>query len=83
MRTTTAKEFRDQPTRLLQRSEPFLITRRGKSVGLYLPPGETKDLPFHLRRELHFLLARAVREAREEKVVTDEEGLQGFGRSRK
>ena len=83
MRTTTVKEFRDRATELLRGSEPLLITRRGKAVGLYLPLGETKDLPFHLRRELHFLLARAVREAREEKGVTDEEGLQGFERSRK
>ena len=78
MRTTTVKEFRDRATELLRGSEPLLITRRGKAVGLYLPPGETKDLPFHLRRELHFLLARAVREALEERGVTEKKALEGF-----
>jgi len=83
MRTTTVKEFRDQATKLLRGSEPLLITRRGKAAGLYLPLGETQDLPLELRKELQVSLARSVRQALEEKGITEEEILEGFERSRK
>ncbi len=82
MRTTTVKEFRDQATKLLRGSEPLLITRRGKAAGLYLPLEETRDLPFELRKELQLSLARSVRQAMEEKGITEEELLEGFERSR-
>ena len=83
MRTTTVKEFRDQATKLLRGSELLLITRRGKAAGLYLPLGETQDLPLELRKELQVSLARSVRQALEEKGITEEEILEGFERSRK
>jgi PHD/YefM family antitoxin component YafN of YafNO toxin-antitoxin module len=83
MRTTTVKEFRDQATKLLRGSEPLLITRRGKAAGLYLPLEQTQDLPFELRKELQVSLARSVRQAMEEKGITEEEILEGFERSRK
>jgi len=83
MRTTTAKELRDQATRLLQGSEPFLITRRGKIAGLYLPLAETQDLPLELHKGLQASLARAVRQFLEERGVTEAEILEGFERSRK
>jgi PHD/YefM family antitoxin component YafN of YafNO toxin-antitoxin module len=80
---TTVKEFRDQATKLLRGSEPLLITRRGKAAGLYLPLDETQDLPLELRKELQVSLARSVRQALEEKGITEEEILEGFERSRK
>jgi len=83
MRMTTVKEFRDQATKLLRGSEPLLITRRGKAAGLYIPLEETQDLPFELRKELQLSLARSVRQAMEEKGLTEEEVLEGFERSRK
>ena len=83
MRTTTVKEFRDQATKLLRGSELLLITRRGKAAGLYLPLEETQDLPLELRKELQVSLARSVRQALEEKGITEEEILEGFERSRK
>lgn len=82
MRTTTVKEFRDQATKLLRGSEPLLITRRGKAAGLYLPLEETQDLPFELRKELQLSLAWSVRQAMEEKGISEEELLEGFERAR-
>jgi PHD/YefM family antitoxin component YafN of YafNO toxin-antitoxin module len=83
MRTTTVKEFRDQATKLLRGSELLLITRRGKAAGLYLPLEETRDLPLELRKELQVSLASSVRQALEEKGITEEEILEGFELSRK
>jgi len=83
MRTTTVKEFRDQATKLLRGSELLLITRRGKAAGLYLPLEETQDLPLELRKELQVSLASSVRQALEEKGITEEEILEGFELSRK
>ncbi len=83
MKTASVKEFRDRATKFLRGSEPLLITRRGKAAGLYLPLSATDDLPFELRKELQLTLARAVRQALEEKGIAEEEILEDFERSRK
>lgn len=83
MRTATVKEFADLAAKLLRETEPLLITRRGKAVGLYLPLEETQDLPFDLTKNLQAYLTCSVWEAMEEKGLTEGELLEGFERSRK
>lgn len=75
MRSATIKEFCDRATNLLRGSESLLITRRGKSAGLYLPLSATDDLPLELRRELEQTLVRAVHQASEENGIQEVEIL--------
>lgn len=83
MKITTVKEFRDNATKLLRGSEPLLITRRGKATGIYLPLSDADQLPFELRKEMQRALASSVRQALEEKGLTEEEILEDFERFRK
>ena len=78
MKITTVKEFRDHATKLLRGPDLLLITRRGRAAGLYLPLSHTEELSFELRKELQQTLARSVRQALEEKELTEEEILADF-----
>ncbi|HED03819.1 MAG TPA: hypothetical protein ENI60_03510 [Candidatus Fraserbacteria bacterium] len=82
MKITTVKEFRDHATKLLRGSDLLLITRQGHAAGLYLPFSHTEELPFELRKELQQTLARSVRQALEEKELTEEDILADFERFR-
>src|SRR5437763_216892 len=59
MRTATVREFRDQATTLLKATEPILVTRRGKIVGVFLPSSGSA-VPLEIKRDLFYALTDGI-----------------------
>jgi hypothetical protein len=82
MRTATVREFRDQATKLLKETEPVLVTRRGRIAGFYLP-ATGASLPLEIKKELFYVLTRAIRRRMKVRGVTEETILADFEQTRK
>lgn len=82
MRTATVREFRDQASKLLKETEPILVTRRGRIVGFYLPATGT-SLPLEIRKDLFYVLTRAIERMMKAHGVTEEAVLADFEATRK
>jgi hypothetical protein len=82
MRTATVREFRDQATKLFKETEPILVTRRGRIVGFYLPATGT-SLPLEVKKDLFYVLTRAMRRRMKARSVTEQTIVAGFEETRK
>jgi len=82
MRTATVREFRDQATKVFKEAEPILITRRGRIVGFYLP-ATGASLPLEIKKDLFYVLTRAMRRKMKARDVTEERILADFEGTRK
>ncbi len=81
MRTAKVREFRDQVTKLFKETEPILVTHRGRIVGFYLP-ATGASLPLEIKKDLLYVLTRAMRRKMKVRDVTEETVLAEFEKTR-
>ena len=76
MKISTVREFRDNATGYLRSKDPILVTRRGRSAGVFFPRPEA-SLPIELKRELFAALSSEIarqlrtRGAKKDEIVAD------------
>lgn len=81
MLTATVREFRDQATKFFKKTEPVLVTRRGRIIGFYLPATGT-SLPLEIKKGLFHVLTRAIQQMMKTRGVSEGSVLADFERTR-
>ena len=81
MITATVRDFRDRATKMLNKDEPVMITRRGKVVGFFMPTAG-QSLPLEIKRDLFYALTDSIRLASKGRGVTEEGLLADFKSTR-
>lgn len=76
------REFREQIARFLESDMPVAVTRRGETLGVYVPTPRKAVRPADLAelREAADRLAAAMQDVDEEEVVTEFKQLRRRGR---
>lgn len=77
MRVSTVGEFRDHATRLMQDSDPLLVTQRGRLAGVFIP-WTTSTLPVEWKRELFLALSADIGRQLKKSRVSEDAVLKDF-----
>lgn len=82
MKTATVSELRDRPTALLRGTEPILVTRRGRIVGIFVP-ARGAAVPRAVKRDVFYTLSSGIRRLVRERGLSERALLADFAKTRK
>ncbi len=77
MRVSSVREFRDHATRLMQDSDPLLVTQRGRLAGVFIP-WTAATLPVEWKRELFLALSADIGRKLKKSRVSEAAVLKDF-----